>query len=185
MRVLLVLGVIGHLLRLFSVAFIAPILLAVFDSNYEVALHFVVALLSTLLAGQVFVQGYRPVRLFRRAEAMGVVAGIWLVIGHFAALPYIFAGLSPVDALFESISGFTTTGATILRSFSLGDSPDGPTLTRAFFLWPAALHCRQQEVGVHLWSCARDPGAVTREQSAFRGGADDSPSVLERNCDGC
>ena len=137
MRVLLVLGVIGHLLRLFSLAFIAPIVLALADRDYAVALYFAVALLATLLTGQILVRGYRPVRLFRRAEAMGVVAGVWLVIGHFAALPYIFCGLAPVDALFESISGFTTTGATILRDFSLGESAEGPTLTRAFFLWRA------------------------------------------------
>ena len=138
MRVLLVLRVIGHLLRLFSVAFIAPIVLALSDRDYQVALQFVVARLATLGAGHIFVQGYRPVRFFRRAEAMAVVSGIWLVIGHFSALPYIFCGLSPVDALFESISGFTTTGATILRDFSLGESPGGgPTLTRAFFLWRA------------------------------------------------
>ncbi len=46
-----------------------------------------------------------------------------------AAIPYIFAGVGPVDAFFESLSGFTTTGATILTDFSAYD--------RAFYLWRA------------------------------------------------
>ncbi len=137
MRILLVLGVIGHLLRLFSLAFLAPILLAVLDTDYEEAGHFAIALVASLLCGQVFVLGHRKVQVFRRSEAMGVVAGTWLVIGHFGALPYIFAGLSPVDALFESISGFTTTGATILQGGFLDDTTGGPVFTRAFFLWRA------------------------------------------------
>jgi trk system potassium uptake protein TrkH len=40
------------------------------------------------------------------------------VLAHAAALPYIAAGMTPIDALFESMSGLTTTGATVMRDFS-------------------------------------------------------------------
>jgi trk system potassium uptake protein TrkH len=46
------------------------------------------------------------------------VAGTWAVLAHAAALPYIAAGMTPIDALFESMSGLTTTGATTFRDFS-------------------------------------------------------------------
>ena len=47
-----------------------------------------------------------------------IVAATWLVIAHLAAIPYVWAGLGFIDALFESMSGLTTTGATMLTDFS-------------------------------------------------------------------
>ena len=131
MRVLLVSGVIGQLLRLFSVAFIAPIVLALWDREFGHAGYFAIGMVTTLVAGLLLGATYQRVALLRRSEALGVVAGTWLVVGHFAATPYLFFGLSPVDAVFESISGFTTTGATILREISV------ERYGRAFFLWRA------------------------------------------------
>jgi len=130
-RVLLVSGVIGQLLRLFSVAFIAPIVLALWDREFGHAGYFAIGMVTTLVAGLLLGATYQRVALLRRSEALGEVAGTWLVVGHFAATPYLFFGLSPVDAVFESISGFTTTGATILREISV------ERYGRAFFLWRA------------------------------------------------
>ena len=42
----------------------------------------------------------------------------WLLIAHLAAIPYVWAGLGSVDALFESMSGLTTTGATVFTDFT-------------------------------------------------------------------
>jgi trk system potassium uptake protein TrkH len=54
-------------------------------------------------------------------EALAAVTLGWLCATFFGALPFIFQGLSLVDAFFESISGFSATGATILvESNSLG-----------------------------------------------------------------
>jgi trk system potassium uptake protein TrkH len=52
---------------------------------------------------------------FRR-EGLAVVGLSWIVAGVLGALPYLFSGLvsSPIDAVFEAVSGFTTTGSTIL-----------------------------------------------------------------------
>ena len=50
---------------------------------------------------------------------MTVVAAAWLLMAHVAAIPYVWAGLGFIDALFESMSGLTTTGATVLRDFGL------------------------------------------------------------------
>ena len=46
-------------------------------------------------------------------EGFLIVAFGWLFAAAFGALPYLFEGLSPLNALFESMSGFTTTGATV------------------------------------------------------------------------
>ena len=53
--------------------------------------------------------------LYRR-EAIATVALSWLAIGVLGALPYVIEGAIPnyIDAFFETVSGFTTTGSTIL-----------------------------------------------------------------------
>ena len=63
----------------------------------------------------------------RRIEGMSVVAGAWMLIAHLAALPYVWAGVGFIDALFESMSGLTTTGATIFTDFS--------SYGRGIFFW--------------------------------------------------
>jgi trk system potassium uptake protein TrkH len=51
-------------------------------------------------------------------EAFATVSLCWLLAALLGAMPYIFLGLAPVDAVFESMSGFTTTGATILSEYN-------------------------------------------------------------------
>jgi trk system potassium uptake protein TrkH len=58
----------------------------------------------------------RPVdRRMRVRDGFVVVVAAWLLASAFGALPYLLVGqLGPVDALFEAVAGFTTTGATTL-----------------------------------------------------------------------
>lgn len=127
MRILLVLSVVGQLLRLFSLAFAAPILMAFYDGQVDSAVRFGIAAALAFGAGTVFSRAFDKKQKFYRAEAMAVVAFTWVAVSVYGAVPYLLYGLSWIDALFESMSGLTTTGATILSDFSRYD--------RAFFLW--------------------------------------------------
>jgi len=132
MRLALVLGVIGRLLLVFSLAFLAPLAMATWDAFHEVGTwwecaEFAIAAGITLIGGLILRSFSGTAPDFRRAEALAVVAGSWFVVAHFAAIPYFFSGLGYVDAFFESMSGLTTTGATILQDFS--------QYGRGFFLW--------------------------------------------------
>lgn len=129
MRLSLVCGVVAKLLWFFSLAFLPPLVLALVDQEYEIAEHFAIALAASAGVGWAVARRRGRPPTLRRAEALAIVAGTWLVVGAFGAIPYAFSGLSPVDALFESISGFTTTGATVLTDFSAHG--------RAFYLWRA------------------------------------------------
>jgi trk system potassium uptake protein len=63
-------------------------------------------------------------------EGYLVVSLLWLLVAAFGALPYLFAVSElarPVDALFESMSGFSTTGSTVLT--------DIPALPRSMLMW--------------------------------------------------
>ncbi|CAA7612949.1 TrkH family potassium uptake protein [Magnetospirillum sp. SS-4] len=75
----------------------------------------------------------RPNLTSRQAFMLTVVA--WLSTAVFAALPFAFSNLrlSPVDSLFEAMSGLTTTGATVIRG--LDQAPKGILLWRALLNW--------------------------------------------------
>jgi trk system potassium uptake protein TrkH len=64
-------------------------------------------------------------------EGYAVVAISWIVVGLAGATPYLFSGVieSPVAAFFESVSGFTTTGATVFAEVE--------TLPRSILFWRA------------------------------------------------
>src|SRR5690606_9522903 len=62
--------------------------------------------------------GHQKKTLSRR-EAVLAVAIIWLAVGVFGAFPFAFgAGLTPADAFFESVSGFTTTRSTVITDIA-------------------------------------------------------------------
>lgn len=71
----------------------------------------------------------------RAKEGFVIVALAWLLLSAFGALPFVLSGLIPnyIDALFESVSGFTTTGATVLTRFE--PAPHGVMFWRAFTHW--------------------------------------------------
>ncbi len=129
MRVILVIGVIGQLVRLFSLAFLPPTLQAMWDQDWAEFAFFAGPLFLTQAIGAAAQRMPQPRGAIERPEALAVVAGTWLTIAALGALPYAFSGLHPVDALFESMSGFTTTGATIITDFDAHG--------RAFYLWRA------------------------------------------------
>ena len=69
-----------------------------------------------------------------RREALIGVLLLWLSVPMFGAVPYvIMGGFSPLNAMFESMSGFTTTGATVLRNFD--EFPISLFMWRALTQW--------------------------------------------------
>ena len=71
----------------------------------------------------------------RAREGFVIVALAWLGLSGFGALPFVLSGYLPnyIDALFEAVSGFTTTGATVLTQFD--DLPQGIIFWRSFTHW--------------------------------------------------
>jgi trk system potassium uptake protein TrkH len=66
----------------------------------------------------------------RVRDGFVIASGTWLLAASFGALPYIATGaLDPVDALFEAVSGFTTTAASVI--------PSVESLPRALIVWRA------------------------------------------------
>ncbi len=73
---------------------------------------------------------------FRR-EGLATVGLAWLVGGVAGALPFLFEGTitSPVDAFFESVSGLTTTGSTVMTAEQIDSMPAAIAFWRSFSQW--------------------------------------------------
>lgn len=73
-------------------------------------------------------------RALRPRDAYLVVAGGWLLASAVGAVPFVITGaLGPVDAFFESVSGFTTTGSTVMSG--LDGAPRSLLLWRSLIQW--------------------------------------------------
>lgn len=70
-----------------------------------------------------------------RKDGFAIVTLGWLILAHAGALPYLITGVipNPVDALFETMSGFTTTGSTIITDIEI--LPRGVIFWRSMTQW--------------------------------------------------
>jgi trk system potassium uptake protein TrkH len=114
--------------------FLAPLAVALIYGEHRDALGFAAAAFVTALTGHLMRRAggqaaEDAVEGMRRVEGLAIVSGAWILIAGFAAIPYMWNGLGAIDAMFESMSGLTTTGATVLRDFSL--------YGRGLFFWRA------------------------------------------------
>ena len=95
------------------------------------ALAFLLAAGLTLATGVVAFRRTALERDLTIREGYAVVALSWIVVGIAGATPYLFSGVigSPIAALFEAVSGFTTTGATVFGEIE--------SLPRSILFWRA------------------------------------------------
>src|SRR5512141_2898865 len=94
------------------------------------ASSFLYSALITLVTGIiVFTPLRNEEKVTGKKEGYIIITGIWLIFAAFSTLPYLFTGSvnNFTDAFFESISGFTTTGATIF--------PDVESLPHGILFW--------------------------------------------------
>lgn len=113
----------GLVVRVFGLMFLAPLAVALFYGEHRDAAGFAILMAITSTTGHLMRHAggdaaETAVEAMRRVEGLAIVSGAWLVIAWFAAVPYIWNGLGPIDAMFEAMSGLTTTGATVFRDFS-------------------------------------------------------------------
>jgi trk system potassium uptake protein TrkH len=132
MRFSLVVHVIGLIVRPFGLMFLAPFVVALIYGEYPDAAGFAIVTVFTGAVGHFMrraggAAAEDAIEGMRRAEGLAAVSLAWLLIAWFAALPYMWNGLGQIDAMFEAMSGLTTTGATVVRDFS--------AFGRGIFFW--------------------------------------------------
>ena len=132
MNIKLVLKLVGRILLLEAAAMVIPMAVALLYR--ESPLPFLYAILIMAACG--FGLSALPAKQqFFTREGFAAVGLIWIFTGLAGALPFIFCGwfATPMDAIFESCSGFTTTGSTILTEIE--SLPKGILFWRAFTHW--------------------------------------------------
>lgn len=130
MRLNTIAGSLGLVFTGFGVIILAPIIVALLENEYSSVMPFATASICGIGFG-LYCQwqgGWkRNFDTVKKTECLLIVTLAWLGTAAIGAIPYLFYGLTPLDAYFESISGITTTGATILTDFSL--------YPKDFFFW--------------------------------------------------
>ncbi|WP_254524089.1 TrkH family potassium uptake protein [Natrinema caseinilyticum] len=132
-------ALVGTVVKYLSVPLLVPIVVALVYS--EPVFPFVATIGLAVVFG-LALERLDPVRDLQVREAMLFVAISWLTVAIVGAVPYILAGwgtestlANPVNALFESMSGFTTTGATVLEEISLDRHTHAVMMWRQLTQW--------------------------------------------------
>ena len=119
MQLSIVAKTIGLLLMVFSFAQVPPLIVDLIYSEGEY-LSFVYSFALTVLGGLILWWPFKEVKKdFRLREGVLIVVCFWIVLSLFGTLPFLItdsiSSLSFSEAFFESMSGLTTTGATVLN----------------------------------------------------------------------
>ncbi|WP_412070546.1 TrkH family potassium uptake protein [Rubrivirga sp. IMCC43871] len=131
-------GILGVLLAALGVTLVVPALVGLAYGEPEWWAFAATAGGSLALGGALWV-GFRPKEELRVREGFAIVALAWFVLSLVGALPWVMTGVLAeyADAFFETMSGFTTTGATILGGV---DTPQIEGVPNAFLLWRSLTH---------------------------------------------
>lgn len=144
---------VGLILLITGIFQVFPLLIAVIDHEPKNILAYIESLCLILLVGGallLFSRGGN--RMFSAQEGFAATGLSWIFMSAFGALPFFLSGQIPsyVDAFFEMVSGFTTTGASILT--------DVEALSRCNLFWRSFSHWLGG-MGVLVFLLAVVPGA--------------------------
>jgi len=133
MNLKVVLKVLGTVLFWESVLMVPPLIISIIDNSYDRDAFIVTIVLVGFIG--IMLKSIKVTVNIRKREAYASVALSWLLMSLFGALPYYVSGTAPnyIDALFETASGFTTTGATIFTNVEI--LPRSILFWRSFTLW--------------------------------------------------
>ena len=132
-----VLRVQGWLLLIEATFMLAPIAVSCYYHEWPTAICFTYATLLTIIAGLMMARWLRPSpgTSMRRREGVLLTAIIWVFFSFFGMLPLLFTGTvdNVTDAFFETMSGFTTTGSSIIADVE--SLPRGVLFWRSMMQW--------------------------------------------------
>ena len=115
--------IVGSILLINAIGMFLSLLMALFFEEQIITILF--SVLITTIAGSILVwygkTNNRPA--FNRKDGFLIVTLSWIIMSLSGTLPYLFSGSIDnfTDAFFESLSGYSTTGATIFRDIEILD----------------------------------------------------------------
>ena len=126
-----VFSILGKALLIEAGLMLVPLLVGTIyqENNY---LAFLIPILSLLFIGIPLSRLKSKDNTLYAKEGFVIVALSWILLSLFGAIPFVINGVIPnyIDAVFETVSGFTTTGATILNGEQIENMNKGNDLLR-------------------------------------------------------
>ena len=131
-------NLVGNVLRVESALMLLAVVVSLLTGRTD-TIALLMATAVTFIVGTVL-SAIKPRHDHLRArEGFAVVAISWILVSFFGGLPFYFSGYIPslLDCFFETVSGFTTTGATILTDIE--SLPRGLLFWRSFTHWAGGM----------------------------------------------
>ena len=125
---------VGHIATVEAALLLLPALVSLIYLEKS-GISFLITAALSLTVGLAFILLFKPKsRMIYAKEGFAIVAYAWLLMSAIGALPFVIGGAIPsyVDAFFETVSGFTTTGASILT--------DVEALDHCMLFWRSFTH---------------------------------------------
>ena len=125
--------ILGQVLKFEGIFMLLPFLTGMIYHENEAYSYLIIGIICFVLGCLITLKKVKHPQIFNR-EGFVAVALSWIVLSIFGAIPFVITGEIPsyVDALFETISGFTTTGASILSNVE--------ALTHTSLMWRSFTH---------------------------------------------
>ncbi|MGB0553361.1 MAG: TrkH family potassium uptake protein [Alphaproteobacteria bacterium] len=130
-----ILFITGVLMLPLAVAMCLPAIADASADNPDWQVFLTASGFTLFVGGVLALTSWGNVRTITPRQGFVLTTFLWIVIPGFAALPFAFSDLdlSYTDAFFESMSGLTTTGSTVIRSLDV--APPGILIWRALLQW--------------------------------------------------
>ncbi len=125
----------AHFLGVFVLLMLPSMICSILYHEWYMVITFLASIVSVLILALIlhFFGRNASSQMYER-EMLVLVSIGWMIAGIAGSLPFLFSGLlNPVDSLFESISGLTTTGSSVMTAIE--EAPKGLLFWRAFIQW--------------------------------------------------
>src|SRR5690554_4820261 len=111
-----------------------PSLLVAFIYREQAAVSLIISIIITAAIGFILTRIKTPVLSIYTRDGFAIVALSWINVSLFGAIPFVISGSIPrfIDAVFECASGFSTTGATVLKEIE--------SLPKSILFWRSFTH---------------------------------------------
>lgn len=126
----------SFILKCLAIVILVPVICAVACKEYNSVIPFVISSITAFILSLFLSWNEKSgeeANNINKGEAMATVLMAWVLFSLLASIPFLYYGLKPIDALFEAVSGVTTTGATVLTDFSV--YPKTMFFWRSFSQW--------------------------------------------------
>ena len=135
MNLKIILRVLGFLLFVEGIAMLLSSVVAIIYNGHDIFAFLISAAINISIGGIIVYFTWNVNKDIGKREGFIIVSSVWIVFSFFGSLPFILSGSIPnfTNAFFETMSGFTTTGSSILNDIEV--LPHGILFWRSIIQW--------------------------------------------------